>query len=121
MFAPCAIFLLPTEFFRAPSELLSPGRTGGFLLGSRTLLRNFPFSGSKTLDSPDLDPNLTSVGNAILVDQRRFVDDAIRSDVTAGFDCRGCREVRNEYSDQRGRQSRTAHGSLPSTNELNGD
>ena len=75
MFGRCAIFLLPTEFFRAPTELLSPGRAGGFLLGSRTLLRNLPLSGSKTLDSPDFDPEPYQCGNAILVDQRRFVND----------------------------------------------
>jgi hypothetical protein len=45
------------------------------------------------------------VGNAILVNQRRFVHDEVRFDVTAGFDCRGGPEVRNEYSDQRGRQN----------------
>src|SRR5262249_61086439 len=59
-----------------------------------------------------------SAGNAILVDQRRFVDDKIRWDVTAGFDCRGRPEVRDEHSDQRGRQYRTAHSCLPSTNEM---
>src|SRR5262249_12487419 len=58
------------------------------------------------------------VGNAILVDQRRFVDDKIRWDITAGFDCRGRPEVRDEHSDQRGRQYRTAHSSLPSTSEM---
>jgi hypothetical protein len=31
MFGPCAIFLLPTEFFRAPTELLSRGRAGGLV------------------------------------------------------------------------------------------
>src|SRR5262249_44690426 len=62
--------------------------------------------------------NRTSVGNAILVDQRRFVDDEVRFLVTAGFDCRGCPEVRDEYSDQRGRQCRTTHSCLPSTNEM---
>src|SRR6516162_4311603 len=62
--------------------------------------------------------NLTSVGNAILVDQRRFVNDKIRWDVTAGFDCRGRPEVRDDHSDQRGRQYRTAHSCLPSTSEM---
>src|SRR6516162_8184981 len=57
--------------------------------------------------------NRTSVGNAILVDQRRFVDDKVRCLVTAGFDCGGCPKVRNEYSEQHGRQCRTAHSSLP--------
>src|SRR5262249_1418586 len=62
--------------------------------------------------------NRTSVGNAILVDQRRFVDDKVRCLVTAGFGWRGGPEVRNEYSDQRGRQCRTTHSCLPSTNEM---
>src|SRR5262249_55787388 len=31
MFVLCAIFLLPTEFFRAPTELLSRGRAGGLV------------------------------------------------------------------------------------------
>jgi len=58
------------------------------------------------------------VGNAILVDQRRFVDDKVRW-LTAGFDCRRGPEVRNEYnSDQRGRQCRTTHRCLPSTNVM---
>src|SRR5262249_24165719 len=61
--------------------------------------------------------NVARVGNAILVG-KRFVGDKVRWDETAGFNCRGCPEVRNKYSYQRGRQCRTTHSCLPSTNEM---